>query len=134
MSRIALTLVALTLPVIKRDKAQWGRRQCQAPMVKFATDRSRRRMKASKTGTAVSTLIAAALSLAAGTVGSSPVYAKDYRVHSLLRPVIYAQATSQRAMQATRRAAEAESGWFYEPTNRNGEVINYADYQRGGTN
>jgi hypothetical protein len=90
-------------------------------------------MKMSNTRTAIATLIAA-LSLAAGGVGSSPVYAKDHRVHSFFRPGVYAQATGETAMQATRRAAEAEAGWYYEPTNRNGQVINYADYQRGGAN
>jgi hypothetical protein len=101
--------------------------------VAFATDRIRWRKKMSNTRTAIAMLIAA-FSLVSAVVGSSPVYAKDHRVHSLLRPAIYAQVTSQSALQATGRSAEAGSGWFYEPTNREGQVINYADYQRGGTN
>ena len=89
----------------------------------------------SNTRNAIGTLIVAALSLATTAVGSSPVYAKDHRVHSFLPRGTYARATSQEVRQALGYPRSAEPWQTYQlPTNANGYVINPTDYQRGGTN
>jgi hypothetical protein len=131
MSRITLSLLAMTFPVIRRDHAQWNHHRCQVARVNFATGRIKGRKKASSIPTEVGTLIVSAFLLAAGAVDSSPVYAKEVRLHSVVQLAICAPATSQSTMRATRPAADA--GRNYGPT-RSDEIINYADYQRGGAN
>jgi hypothetical protein len=83
-------------------------------MVAFATNSIRWRMKMSNTRIAIGTLIVA-LSLGASAVGSSSAYAKGHPAHTYQRTV--------------------ESGSAFQlPTDAAGDVVNYADYQRGGAN
>jgi hypothetical protein len=116
----------MSFPVIKRYDAQWMSNDKSELRV-----RPHQRKKGSSIPAEVGALIVGAFLLAAGAVDPSPVYAKEHRLHSVLHPAICAQVTSQSAMRATRSAAD--TGRSYGPT-RPGEIINYADYQRGGAN
>jgi hypothetical protein len=92
-------------------------------------------MKMSNTRPAIGALIAVVLSLGATAVGSSAVYAKGHPVHSLLPRGAYAQAIGLTPTEANRQRAEAESWGAYQlPTDAQGDVVNYTDYQRGGSN
>jgi hypothetical protein len=99
-------------------------------MVAFATNRIRWRMKMSNTHTVISTLIGAVLSIGASAVDSSAVYAKGHRLDSLRPQGSYAQVTVQEA----ERAAVRNDVTFGYPRTADGQVVNYADYQRGGSN
>jgi hypothetical protein len=131
MFPITLALVAAVLPLTKVADAQWRHRRCQSTKENFATDRISEKKKASSTATEVGALIVAVISLAAGVVGPSLVYAKAHQFHSFLGPAVYAQVTDQSTMRGTSRAKGRR---YHEPTKRDSEIINYTDYQRGGSN
>jgi hypothetical protein len=85
----------------------------------------------SGTRTGLGALIVTALSLGATAIDSSSAYAKGHRFRSFLPRD--AQARGLDAIQATRQRAESWEAYGL-PTNPRGQVVNYADYQRGGTN
>jgi len=87
----------------------------------------------SNSRTAIGTLIVAALSLGATVIGSSFVNAKNRQIDALLPRGAYAQAIGLDAAQASRQRAESWEAYGL-PRNTKGQVVNYADYQRGGTN
>ena len=99
-------------------------------MVAFATNCIRWRMRMSNTRTAIGTLIVAVLSIGVTAVDTSAVYAKGHRLNSLRLEGSYARATVQEA----ERAAVRSDVTFGYPRTADGQVVNYADYQRGGAN
>jgi hypothetical protein len=102
-------------------------------MAAVATIRIRWRTKMPNTRTTLGTLVVAALSLGVTTIGSSSAYAKNHQVHAFLPRGAYAQAFALDAAQASRRRAESSEAYEL-PMNARGQGVNYADYQRGGSN